>query len=262
MVSNSLPILKDEIRSAVAKAKRNEDLSEKGKRRQVAKHAVDGVAKFREAQKRVARELAEQRAKIQGRTKEKIPGATDESKYQIAAWLRSIPMEERNSILRDAAAGRMAGGDEVMAAVISSFPRLLGYKDEDPNVQLVRDQWLSRVAPNSITELADLDEAEAALRLAGQELEEFATEMVGEEFAESLAVLEGRKPWSSLTAAEKAEEVAKGERHISDLMREGVEKTDADYDREYEQAQKAEEDEKWASMTLAEKVAAVQQRAE
>ena len=43
-------------------------------------------------------------------------------------------------------------------------------------------------------------------------------------------------------------------------MKRGVEKTDADYEREAARAQKAEEDAKFANMTLAEKVAAVQQR--
>ncbi|SUS08214.1 hypothetical protein DF3PB_600018 [uncultured Defluviicoccus sp.] len=223
LVLNSTVAIKQTISDHAKKVARNDDLSDSGKQKRLAKLAADEIKTFRSAQQRAVNDLHEARTKAQNKRQDAPLKVSFEERKMMAEYLRSITRDERTNLIRQAAAGKIQGSDLIMNAVLELPPFLVGYNDADQILVDAKSEYLARVAPQAVSELADIEQAELDLNLASEELVKFGHEVAGQAFEDALAAMEGRKPWSELTIQEKVEAAEKrGDRSIDDLMKDGV----------------------------------------
>ena len=111
---------------------KNEHLSEKGVEAEVFKKSKEAFEdiygkiseNISDIQKNVS-DLQKQNNKELAKTLDFDPSQLTE----IRSWLRSLDQKDRYAVIREASQNKMAGANEIMAAVTNSaFPLLAGFK--------------------------------------------------------------------------------------------------------------------------------------
>jgi hypothetical protein len=209
--------LAEELRGRAFAVTKDEDLSEAGKRRKVAKETAGELAKFTRRLAEEGKVLARERTRLAEAADRRIRDAAGKlDAGELAEWraaLRQLDPAERSQLLRDAAAGRGPGAEQIMAAAATAAsPILLGLGPNDPTFDVIVGQHRERLAEAELAQIAEIDQAAADAAQAAGWLEAYIVDaLVPEpELRDAQAVAQGGKPLAELSLAQKVRRASEG----------------------------------------------------
>lgn len=150
----------------------DENLSTIGQRKKIAKEAFNLVKSYNKRAHELSAGIKNEIHETEKKVKSTFGNNSidDARASEIRSWFRSISLEEKYKVIRQASRGEMSGGDEIMEAVTSGFPALSGFKENDTSLRLARDTWMQTKVPNELhaisireTTVANLDKAQGWL---------------------------------------------------------------------------------------------------